>query len=157
TYRQARNTFSDVRVDVYHSRLRYRDRSRRHRDVIDRFKTPGAAAILVATQVAEMSLDLSADLLITDEAPVPALIQRMGRLNRRPKLKEPKPAVVVPIERGEEPPYDSDDLEMARTWRARLSKRGPALSQRDLAEEFAALGAGKDLALSDAEQNAYFF
>lgn len=33
--------------------------------------------------MAEMSLDLSATLLVTDLAPVPALIQRLGRLNRR--------------------------------------------------------------------------
>ena len=33
---------------------------------------PGFAA---TTQVAEMSLDLSADLLVTDLAPIPALIQ----------------------------------------------------------------------------------
>ena len=46
----------------------------RHRRVIDDFKADGIAAILVATQVAEMSLDLSADLLITDIAPIPALI-----------------------------------------------------------------------------------
>ncbi len=40
-------------------------------------------ALAVTTQVAEMSLDISADLLVTDLAPVPALIQRLGRLNRR--------------------------------------------------------------------------
>jgi CRISPR-associated endonuclease/helicase Cas3 len=83
TYTQAKKEFPDIYVNVYHSRLRYKDRSERHRQVIDNFKRQGQAAILVATQVAEMSLNLSADLLITDIAPVPALIQRMGRLNRR--------------------------------------------------------------------------
>ena len=38
--------------------------------------------LAVTTQIAEMSLDISADLLITEYAPVYALIQRLGRLNR---------------------------------------------------------------------------
>ena len=43
----------------------------------------------VCSQVAEMSLDLSADLLVTDLAPAPALIQRLGRLNRRAEDGDP--------------------------------------------------------------------
>ncbi|WP_204368568.1 CRISPR-associated helicase Cas3' [Neosynechococcus sphagnicola] len=82
--------FAGVSINVYHSRLRYKDRSHRHRQVIDNFNQDGQAAFLVATQVAEMSLDLSADLLITDIAPVPSLIQRMGRLNRRATPEKPR-------------------------------------------------------------------
>ena len=57
TYAACRANFSEAAVNVYHSRFRYRDRSRRHRRVIDSFNCVGSAAILVATQVAEMSLD----------------------------------------------------------------------------------------------------
>ncbi|MFM2216674.1 MAG: hypothetical protein RL240_992, partial [Planctomycetota bacterium] len=67
---------------VYHSRYRYLDRVQRHKEVIDSFRTPGPS-IAWTSQVAEMSLDLSATLLVTDLAPIPALIQRLGRLNRR--------------------------------------------------------------------------
>ena len=38
--------------------------------------------ILVSTQVAEQSVDIDADLLITDLAPTDMLLQRLGRLWR---------------------------------------------------------------------------
>lgn len=67
---------------LYHSRFRYEDRVDHHRSVVDGFK--GNAPILaIATQVAEMSLDLSATLLITQIADPAGLVQRLGRLNRR--------------------------------------------------------------------------
>jgi len=69
-------------VQPYHSRYRYRDRLVRQRTVIEGFMPNQPAMLAVTTQVAEVSLDLSADLLISEYAPVPSLIQRLGRLNR---------------------------------------------------------------------------
>ncbi len=69
-------------VKLYHSRYRYKDRLKHQRQVIDGFLPHQPAMLAVTTQVAEMSLDLSADLLVSEYAPVPAMIQRMGRLNR---------------------------------------------------------------------------
>jgi CRISPR-associated endonuclease/helicase Cas3 len=150
-------------VDLYHSRFRYKDRSLRHRRVIDNFKTPGKSALLVATQVAEMSLDLSADLLVTDLAPIPSLIQRMGRLNRRsvPEHPQPpKPALVCALPQGEarvELPYEKAELDCARQWLRRLVERGQALHQRDLADTFAAYSDAKEYDLATAEERAVFF
>jgi CRISPR-associated endonuclease/helicase Cas3 len=113
---------------VYHSRFRYIDRVERHRDVVAAFDRPGPA-LAVTTQVCEMSLDLSADLLVTDLAPVPALIQRLGRLNRRshPDHREPvKPCLVLPFA-GK--PYEQG-LREADAWLHRLG--GGPLGQRDL-------------------------
>lgn len=69
---------------LYHSRFCYRDRVGHHRAVVDAFKPEYDQPVLaIATQVAEMSLDLSATLLISQIAEPPALIQRLGRLNRK--------------------------------------------------------------------------
>jgi CRISPR-associated endonuclease/helicase Cas3 len=67
---------------LYHSRYKYGDRVQHHRAVVDRFKADGAV-IAIATQVAEMSLDLSASLLVSQIADPAGLIQRLGRLNRQ--------------------------------------------------------------------------
>jgi CRISPR-associated endonuclease/helicase Cas3 len=130
TFTECRKRYPSLYVDLYHSRFRYKDRSVRHRRVIDHFKTTDAGAILIATQVAEMSLDLSADLLITDLAPIPSLIQRLGRLNRRSVPEHPQPpqpALVRTLPHGEvhvELPYEKTELDKARQWLHALVERG---------------------------------
>jgi len=74
-------------VLTYHSRFKLEDRKDRHDAVVKAFalnKNRGnkKAAIAVTTQVCEMSLDLDADVLITELAPISSLVQRFGRSNR---------------------------------------------------------------------------
>ena len=115
---------------VYHSRFRYIDRVKRHAAVIAAFRD-SEGCIATTTQVAEMSLDLSADLLVTELAPIPALIQRLGRLNRRATVERPgtpRPFIILPVERAL--PYDSEQLTEAQSWLSRLGWE--PLSQADL-------------------------
>jgi CRISPR-associated endonuclease/helicase Cas3 len=122
----------DLAASVYHSRFRYLDRVARHSELIESFRRPGAALALT-TQVAEMSLDLSADLLVTDLAPIPALIQRLGRLHRRATTANPgTPKPFIVLENPSSLPYDEGDLRQARAWLDRLGDQ--PRSQSDLVE-----------------------
>lgn len=122
---------------VYHSRFRYEDRVRQHAHVIDAFGNKQNAALAVCTQVAEMSLDLSATLLVTELSPISALIQRLGRLNRRARTPgQPTMPFVITIPRDTHGnishlPYAREELDLAQSWLSRLPTQ---ITQRHLAE-----------------------
>lgn len=64
--------------------------------------------IAVTTQVCEMSLDLNAALLISEFAPLTALIQRMGRCNRKTIVEKIGKVLLYPPEK--ELPYSKEDM-----------------------------------------------
>jgi CRISPR-associated endonuclease/helicase Cas3 len=138
---------ANLPVQTYHSRFKYEDRKERHRQVIDGFdwEKSNESLIAVTTQVAEMSLDLDADILICEIAPVPSMIQRLGRLNRRINLENlgtPRTAYFyIPEKRS---PYGKNDEEAKKIFKQselwlddliKLNANRP-LSQADLAEYF---------------------
>jgi len=65
--------------ELLHARFLLRDRQRKEARVSE----PRPGTIFVATQVVEVSLDISYDALLTEIAPVDALVQRLGRVNRQ--------------------------------------------------------------------------
>lgn len=72
---------------VFHARFALGDRLDIEERVLETFGAHSgpeqrAGRLLIATQVAEQSLDIDVDLLITDLAPIDRLIQRAGRLRR---------------------------------------------------------------------------
>jgi CRISPR-associated endonuclease/helicase Cas3 len=75
---------------LIHGRLIERDRQNAEKRLMDRV---GPVDLLVGTQVIEVSLDIDFDALYTDPAPLDALLQRFGRVNRKPLhvLKELPP------------------------------------------------------------------
>jgi len=86
-------------VVLLHARLVAGERAARTERVVDLLGPPGRGTarpdrlVVVATQVAEQSFDVDADLLISDLAPIDLLLQRAGRLfrHRRPdRGREPR-------------------------------------------------------------------
>lgn len=71
-------------VHLLHSRFTRRDRVAKERTILNALRGRGGAEVkvLVATQVVEVSLDISFDTIFTEVAPVDDLIQRLGRVNR---------------------------------------------------------------------------
>ncbi|SDR23590.1 CRISPR-associated helicase/endonuclease Cas3 [Thermostaphylospora chromogena] len=69
---------------LLHSRFRRMDRSTLEREISERFGVgqPRRPGLVVATQVVEVSLDVDFDCLFTAAAPLEALLQRFGRVNR---------------------------------------------------------------------------
>jgi CRISPR-associated endonuclease/helicase Cas3 len=86
------------KIFLLHSRFTLNQRKQIEENLEKEFKNPKLSneeegKILVATQVVEASLDIDADYLFTEIAPIDSLIQRMGRVMRRidlitGKLKE---------------------------------------------------------------------
>ncbi|MBM7167479.1 CRISPR-associated helicase Cas3' [Streptomyces sp. G44] len=90
TARVLRERFGEQAVTVAHSCFVDVDRAGKDADLLARFGPPERAGgqrpagphIVVASQVAEQSLDVDFDLLVTDLCPVDLMLQRMGRLHR---------------------------------------------------------------------------
>lgn len=77
----------DERLMLFHARFALCDRLDIEARVLTHFSPESGPAeragrLLIATQVAEQSLDLDFDLLVTDLAPIDRIIQRAGRLCR---------------------------------------------------------------------------
>lgn len=72
--------FADIDDKVLlHSRFIVKDRNQKEQEL----KTNNNIKLLVGTQVVEVSLDIDYDVLYTEPAPIDALLQRFGRINRR--------------------------------------------------------------------------
>lgn len=95
TVREAQQLYQTLREEgwerlyLLHSRFIFRDRQ----EMEKRVENPGRGTLFVATQVVEVSLDLSYDVLLTEAAPLDALVQRLGRVNRS-GVSSPAPVLV---------------------------------------------------------------
>jgi len=101
-------------VYLFHARFPANLRQQREDAVLAMFGPPDAdkpgertgRKLLIATQVAEQSLDLDFDLIATDLAPIDLLLQRAGRLWRHKRGPRPveKPVLIVAGLAGDAPP-----------------------------------------------------
>lgn len=119
TVDRARRLFEDLRqvapreleIQLVHSRFRPPDR----RAAVARILSPipDAGRVVVATQVVEAGVNLSAATLVTELAPWGSIVQRLGRCNRFAEYEE---AEVVWVDLGDKEvrPYTAEELATAR-------------------------------------------
>ncbi|MDR2815239.1 MAG: CRISPR-associated helicase Cas3' [Proteiniphilum sp.] len=101
---------------LVHSRFKRKDRNHLETNLKETYNVYNGACIVVSTQVVEVSLDISFDLMITECAPIDALIQRFGRINRirnEKTIGQYKPVyILMPPENTEDAkPYKSEVLQ----------------------------------------------
>jgi CRISPR-associated endonuclease/helicase Cas3 len=96
TAAELRLRFGSEAVTVAHARFLDLDRAEKDAELRARFGPPDQSAgnrpvsthIVVASQVAEQSLDIDFDLLVSDLCPIDLLLQRIGRLHRHLRGKD---------------------------------------------------------------------
>ncbi|MBL7798058.1 MAG: CRISPR-associated helicase Cas3' [Saprospiraceae bacterium] len=119
-------------IMCYHSRFIQLDRQEKEKMILEREKT-GESFLLVATQVVEVSLDIDFDVLFTENAPMDALIQRAGRVNRGRKKEGSKVIVFKHQPMVEELIYAREDF-LTKTFDLLREKNGQKLTERELTE-----------------------
>ncbi len=134
-------------VTCYHSRFKLSDRKVRHTELVNHFQAAAEnhatprGVLGITTQVCEMSLDLDAEVLFTELAPIESLIQRMGRCNRDSQKMRTRPPGLVYVLRpapNKEKPYEKSDLDRAEKFVDRLIEISRCISQVQLEETFTA-------------------
>ncbi|MBW4603960.1 MAG: CRISPR-associated helicase Cas3' [Calothrix sp. FI2-JRJ7] len=126
----------DLNIDVltYHSRFKLKDRQERHQETIAAFAYEigePKPALALTTQVSEMSLDLDADVLITELAPISSLVQRFGRSNRHLSRGNKFRSKILVYEPPNIKPYSENEIVAAKKFVEYI--QGENISQAQLA------------------------
>jgi CRISPR-associated endonuclease/helicase Cas3 len=126
-YGELKDTYPNIPILLLHSRFKRGDRNRKEKDLLglddngkslNKFNTSNKACIVVSTQVVEVSIDISFDLMITETAPLDSLIQRFGRVNRKRNkntigIYKPVYVIKPTDDKNEALPYNVEVLNMS--------------------------------------------
>jgi len=126
-YEELKKKYPEIPILLLHSRFKRGDRNEKERELLGlddqgnslkKYNTSNQACIVVSTQVVEVSIDISFDILVTETAPLDSMIQRFGRVNRKRNeqtIDQFKPVYVLkPTEDEKEAkPYDVELLKQS--------------------------------------------
>lgn len=115
----------------YHSRFIKKDRFSKEQEIFT-LDEKNCGGVLIATQVVEVSLDIDFDILFTENAPIDAIIQRAGRVNRKRKKKNSK-VIIFRHQEITEKIYDVENV-LESSLEEFKKADGEKLSERDLNE-----------------------
>lgn len=144
-YKSLKHQHPDVDILLLHSRFKRGDRNKKERKLIgldeqgnptEQYNTSKGACIVVSTQIVEVSLDISFDLMVTECAPIDALVQRFGRINRK-RSKESigtiKPVYVIAPSENEQDAKPYDLVFLHKTFE--VLPNGEVLKERQLQKQ----------------------
>ena len=149
-YDTLKTLLGEERTHLLHSRFVARDRLAKEQEIarllgVGIERQAGDGLVVVATQVIEVSLNLDFDTIFSEPAPLEALAQRFGRVNRRGK-KGIVPVHVLDQPRDGQVIYSDELVERTLSWLAAMDGEvvdeaglGAALDSiygEDLAHEF---------------------
>ena len=111
---------SPEKIVLYHSRFIETDKKRIEGELLDMVgKEAGEAktsrGIAILTQIGELSINISADHMISDLAPLDRLVQRIGRLSRF-SAKVGEITIIKPAKKGEEYPAPYGSYRTGQGW-----------------------------------------
>ncbi len=134
-FEQLKMHYSSVKMLLIHSRFKRGERAILENKLKSEFDKGTGPCIVVSTQVVEVSLDISFDLMVTEAAPLDSLVQRFGRINRKRSpatIGKYKPVYVI------EPPDNKKD---AKPYELELTQKtyeilpdGELLRERNIRE-----------------------
>lgn len=93
TIGKAREVFNELKniqskdKMLYHSQFILLDKKKKE-EILESIDGISGGYIAVCTQIVEVSLDIDFDVLFTENAPIDAIIQRLGRANRKGLIQE---------------------------------------------------------------------
>lgn len=141
-FKELSELYPDIPSLLLHSRFKRGDRNEKEKQLIglddrgasaNQFNTSNRACIVVSTQIVEVSLDISFDVMITEAAPLDSLAQRFGRINRKrtsENIGKTKNIFIIapPDDKNKALPYDLNILK--RTYE--ILSDGDVFKERDL-------------------------
>ena len=134
----AENLPESFNIEMLHGKFNMRDRARLEEDIrnaISADNDNAAPFVLVSTQAVEVSLDVDFDIIYTEPAPLDALIQRFGRVNRRGKKGIADVHVFLDCEwKRQRYVYDTGLVEATLAILIRESLRDPQINERDVGD-----------------------
>jgi len=124
-----KSTRGAAKLLLVHSRFRPAER-RLLNDALQQKGDETKNRIIIATQVVEAGVDISARTLITELAPWSSIVQRIGRCNR---TGDDSPGLVfwIDLEEKQYLPYSAEDLEFARSHLTQLAGKGVSPKELD--------------------------
>lgn len=147
-YKRLQKAKLDLELSLIHSRFRPSERKDWYEQLV---REQDGRRLIVSTQVIEAGVDLDADLLITELAPWPSLVQRLGRLARTGGVGHALILDPLATKPGAAAPYELESLDAARSLLTQLAEgleEGEAVDLSPRALDAAESGASDELLAS---------